>query len=152
MIFHAIPVCQVDRAVLAVADVPGKGVAGLPDAELLAHLPPVGVIDRVDDLEQVQGLGDAPAFGERLPQRGRLARAAEHPQQVPVLTTEGRVTLIDGLLGAAVLLGLLLNTALGWWWADPAAGYPLVCCTIREVREIFSSEYRTPNAEHRPTA
>ncbi|WP_435838781.1 cation transporter [Streptomyces abikoensis] len=60
----------------------------------------------------------------------------------PVLKTEGRVTLIDGLLAASVLLGLLLNTAVGWWWADPAAGYVLVCYAIREVREIFSSELR----------
>jgi divalent metal cation (Fe/Co/Zn/Cd) transporter len=37
----------------------------------------------------------------------------------PVLKTEGRVTLIDGVLAAAVLLGLTLNSALGWWWADP---------------------------------
>jgi hypothetical protein len=44
----------------------------------------------------------------------------------PVLNTEGRVTLIDGLLATAVLLGLVLNTAVGWWWADPAAGYVLV--------------------------
>jgi hypothetical protein len=69
LIFHSVPVCLVDGAALAVADVPGEGVAGLLDAELLAHLPPVGVIDRVDDLEQVQGLGDAPVLGERLPQR-----------------------------------------------------------------------------------
>ena len=39
----------------------------------------------------------------------------------PVLTTEARVTIIDGLLATAVLLGLLLNAALGWWWADPAS-------------------------------
>ncbi|MFF4350449.1 cation transporter [Streptomyces sp. NPDC001530] len=56
----------------------------------------------------------------------------------PVLTTEGRVTLIDGLLAAAVLLGLLLNAAVGWWWADPIAGYVLVYYALREVREIFS--------------
>jgi divalent metal cation (Fe/Co/Zn/Cd) transporter len=56
----------------------------------------------------------------------------------PVLAAEGRVTLIDGLLAAAVLLGLVLNTALGWWWADPAAGYVLVYYALREVREIFS--------------
>ena len=37
----------------------------------------------------------------------------------PVLQTEGRVTLIDGILATAVLLGLVLNAALGWWWADP---------------------------------
>lgn len=57
----------------------------------------------------------------------------------PVLRTEGRVTAIDGILAAAVLLGLILNAALGWWWADPAAGYVLVYYAAREVREIFAS-------------
>lgn len=57
----------------------------------------------------------------------------------PVLATEGRVTLIDGLLAAAVLTGLLLNAALGWWWADPVAGYVLVYYAVREVKEIFTS-------------
>jgi divalent metal cation (Fe/Co/Zn/Cd) transporter len=56
-----------------------------------------------------------------------------------VLTTEGRVTLIDGILAAAVLLGLTLNAAVGWWWADPAAGYVLVYYAAREVRVIFFS-------------
>jgi divalent metal cation (Fe/Co/Zn/Cd) transporter len=56
----------------------------------------------------------------------------------PVLRTEGRVTLVDGILAAAVLLGLALNAALGWWWADPLAGYVLVYYAIREAREIFS--------------
>jgi divalent metal cation (Fe/Co/Zn/Cd) transporter len=55
----------------------------------------------------------------------------------PVLRTEGRVTLIDGLLAAAVTAGLTLNAALGWWWADPAAGYILVYYAAREVLEIF---------------
>ena len=54
----------------------------------------------------------------------------------PVLRTEGRVTMLDGILAAAVLLGLVLNAAPGWWWADPAAGYILVGYAIREVREI----------------
>jgi divalent metal cation (Fe/Co/Zn/Cd) transporter len=55
----------------------------------------------------------------------------------PVLRTEGRVTLIDGILATAVLAGLVLNAALGWWWADPAAGYVLVFYAAREVQEIF---------------
>jgi divalent metal cation (Fe/Co/Zn/Cd) transporter len=55
----------------------------------------------------------------------------------PVLRTEGRVTMIDGILAIAVLLGLTLNAALGWWWADPAAGYVLVYYAASEVREIF---------------
>jgi divalent metal cation (Fe/Co/Zn/Cd) transporter len=56
----------------------------------------------------------------------------------PVLRAEGRVTLVDGLLAVAVLVGLLLNLTLGWWWADPVAGYVLVFYAAREVREIFT--------------
>jgi divalent metal cation (Fe/Co/Zn/Cd) transporter len=55
----------------------------------------------------------------------------------PVLRAEGRVTLVDGLLAVAVLAGLVLNAALGWWWADPAAGCVLLAYAAREVREIF---------------
>ena len=65
--------------------------------------------------------------------KARTGRALDNP----VLRTEGRVTLIDGILATAVLLGLALNAALGWWWADPAAGYVLVFYAAREVREIF---------------
>jgi divalent metal cation (Fe/Co/Zn/Cd) transporter len=52
----------------------------------------------------------------------------------PVLRTEGRVTTIDGILAVAVLAGLVLNASLGWWWADPAAGYVLVYYGSREAR------------------
>jgi divalent metal cation (Fe/Co/Zn/Cd) transporter len=61
----------------------------------------------------------------------------------PVLRTEGRVTAIDGILALAVLLGLILNVAAGWWWADPAAGYVLVYYAAREVREIFAEPHST---------
>lgn len=56
----------------------------------------------------------------------------------PVLTTEGRVTLIDGLLAAAVLLGLVLNAACGFWWADPLAGYVIVYYGIKEARAALT--------------
>ena len=55
-----------------------------------------------------------------------------------MLQTEGRVTVIDGILAVAVLAGLVLNVVAGWWWADPAAGYVLVYYAAREVREIFT--------------
>ena len=55
----------------------------------------------------------------------------------PVLRAEGRVTLVDGLLAAAVLLGLVLNATLGWWWADPLAGYVLVGYAALEVGPAF---------------
>jgi len=64
----------------------------------------------------------------------------------PVLSTEGRVTLIDGILAVAVLLGLVLNATLGRWWADPAAGYVLVWYAAREVRQIFAASPATAGA------
>ncbi|MCU1490335.1 MAG: cation transporter [Acidimicrobiaceae bacterium] len=42
------------------------------------------------------------------------------------------VTTIDGVLAVAVFAGLSLNAALGWWWADPGAGYALVHYGARE--------------------
>ena len=57
--------------------------------------------------------------------------------QNPVLITEGRVTLIDGILATSVLLGILLDYALGWWWADPVAGLVIVFYATREAILIF---------------
>ena len=57
----------------------------------------------------------------------------------PVLTAEGRITLIDGILATAVLIGLVLNAALGWWWADPLAGYVLLYYAIQEARSSLSN-------------
>jgi divalent metal cation (Fe/Co/Zn/Cd) transporter len=51
-----------------------------------------------------------------------------------VLKVEGRVTMIDGILASAVLLGLLLNAVFNWWWADPAAGYVILYYALREAR------------------
>jgi divalent metal cation (Fe/Co/Zn/Cd) transporter len=59
----------------------------------------------------------------------------------PVLITEGRVTFVDGLLAVAVLLGLALDLTLGWWWADPVAGYVIVYYAVREAIEIFRPEH-----------
>jgi divalent metal cation (Fe/Co/Zn/Cd) transporter len=59
----------------------------------------------------------------------------------PVLRTEGRVTLIDGILAAAVLVGLALNAAFNWWWADPLAGYVLVIYAARETWHILRGRH-----------
>jgi divalent metal cation (Fe/Co/Zn/Cd) transporter len=60
----------------------------------------------------------------------------------PVLVTEGRVTLIDGILASAVLLGLLLNLLFGWWWADPIAGLVIVYYAIREAGAILRPHHK----------
>ena len=55
----------------------------------------------------------------------------------PMLRTEGRVTLVDAYLAAAVLLGLVLNAAAGLWWADPAASYVIVAYGVKEGRSAL---------------
>lgn len=51
--------------------------------------------------------------------------------------TEGRVTLVDGILAVAVLAGLVLNAAAGLRWADSLAALVIVFYALREAREIF---------------
>jgi len=41
---------------------------------------------------------------------------------------------VDGLLAVAVLVGLVLNAGLGWWWADPLAGYVILFYGLKEGR------------------
>ena len=65
--------------------------------------------------------------------KARTGRALDNP----VLQTEGRVTLIDGILATAVLLGLALIASLSWWWADPLAGLVIVVYGVREGRNAL---------------
>ena len=55
----------------------------------------------------------------------------------PVLKTEARVTLVDAYLAGAVQVGLVLNSLLGWWWADPMAGLVIVFYGIVEGRHAL---------------
>lgn len=70
----------------------------------------------------------------------RTGRALDNP----VLLTEGRVTLVDGLLATAVLGGLAFNAGFGAWWADPAAGFVIVFYGLKEVMAIFSGLRKAP--------
>ena len=55
-------------------------------------------------------------------------RALDHR----VLKAEAKVTVVDGALATATLIGLILNAAAGWWWADVAAGAVIVGYGLRE--------------------
>ncbi len=56
----------------------------------------------------------------------------------PVLQTESRVTLIDGALAAAVLVGVALNAAAGWWWADPLSALVILIYGLREAHHAWT--------------
>ena len=44
-------------------------------------------------------------------------------------------------LSAVVLGGLVLNAALGWWWADPVAALVVVALLAQEGREALAAEH-----------
>lgn len=56
----------------------------------------------------------------------------------PVLVTESRVTMVDALLAAAILLGLGLHALLGWWWGDPVASLVIVIYGVKEGRHAWA--------------
>lgn len=65
--------------------------------------------------------------------KGRIGKQLDHR----VLKTEARVTLTDGYLASSILLGLALNAAFAWWWADPLAALVIVVYGVKEGREAW---------------
>ncbi len=53
---------------------------------------------------------------------------------------DSQQTLLCTYLSAAVLVGLVLNAALGWWWADPVAGLVLAVLAVREGRNAWRGD------------
>ncbi|RFA11763.1 cobalt transporter [Subtercola boreus] len=53
---------------------------------------------------------------------------------------DSKQTLICTYLSAAVLIGLLLNTLFGWWWADPIAALVIVVFAVREGIEAWKGD------------
>lgn len=53
---------------------------------------------------------------------------------------DSKQTLICSYLSAALLIGLLLNTLLGWAWADSVAALVIVVFAVREGREAWRGD------------
>lgn len=68
------------------------------------------------------------AWGKR-----RVGRALENP----VLLADSVESALCALFSASALLGLTLNAAVGWWWADPAAAIVIALLAAREGREAW---------------
>ncbi len=53
---------------------------------------------------------------------------------------EGVQNLLCAGQAAAVLVGLALNAALGWWWADPLIGLSLAAIAVHEGLEAWHDD------------
>lgn len=49
-------------------------------------------------------------------------------------------TLLCTYMSGVLLLGLVLNANLGWWWADPIAGLIIAAVAVKEGREAWRGE------------
>jgi divalent metal cation (Fe/Co/Zn/Cd) transporter len=68
-----------------------------------------------------------------------LARAKR--KVAPVLGSRAaNQTSLCALLSAVLLVGLAANAALGWWWADPAAGLGIAVLAAVEGRRTWRAE------------
>jgi divalent metal cation (Fe/Co/Zn/Cd) transporter len=57
---------------------------------------------------------------------------------------DSKQTLLCTYLSAAVLVGLVLNSMFGWWWADPVVALGLAVVAVREGREALRGETCCP--------
>jgi divalent metal cation (Fe/Co/Zn/Cd) transporter len=68
----------------------------------------------------------------------RVGRALDNQ----TVLADGRFSIVDGSLAAAVLLGLALTAILGWWWADAVLAIVIAIVAFREGREALSRRDR----------
>ena len=54
--------------------------------------------------------------------------------------SEGVQNLLCAYLALAVLAGLILNAAFGWWWADPLAAFVIAGVAVKEGLEGWRGE------------
>lgn len=52
-------------------------------------------------------------------------------------TSESRQTMLCAYLSAGLLVGLVANAAIGWWWADPSVALGIGAVAVREAREAW---------------
>lgn len=67
-------------------------------------------------------------------------RRAGHELGSATAVADSAQTLICAYLSAAVLAGLVVNSLLGWWWADALAGLVIAGFAIREGVEAWRGD------------
>jgi len=53
---------------------------------------------------------------------------------------EASQTTLCAYLSVALLIGLLANALVGWWWADPIAALVIAAFAVKEGRESWRGE------------
>jgi divalent metal cation (Fe/Co/Zn/Cd) transporter len=82
--------------------------------------------------ESIVGIVLAASSLAVMPLLARAKRRVALAMGSGALAAEARQTVFCTYLSAILLVGLLLNATVGWWWADPVAALVMVPIIVRE--------------------
>lgn len=75
-----------------------------------------------------------------MPVLARAKRRVAAPLESRALVADSRQTDLCAYLSAILLVGLVLNAWLGWWWADPVAALAMVPIITNEGLEAWRGD------------
>jgi divalent metal cation (Fe/Co/Zn/Cd) transporter len=75
-----------------------------------------------------------------MPLLSRAQRRAGRALGSVSAVADSKQTLLCTYLSAVLLAGLVLNSLLGWWWADPLAALVIAAVAVKEGREAWRGE------------
>jgi divalent metal cation (Fe/Co/Zn/Cd) transporter len=86
------------------------------------------------------GIGLAAFTAPTMPLLARAKRNIGRQLGSSATVSEASQNMICAYLSVALLVGLLLNALLGWWWADPVAALAIAAVAAKEARESWKGE------------
>ncbi len=86
------------------------------------------------------GIGLATFTAPTMPLLARAKRNVGRELNSSATVSEAEQNMICAYLSVALLVGLLLNALVGWWWADPAAALVIAVVAGKEGRESWKGE------------
>jgi divalent metal cation (Fe/Co/Zn/Cd) transporter len=86
------------------------------------------------------GIGLALVTAPTMPLLARAKRRVGQALHSSATVSEASQNMICAYLSVALLVGLLANALLGWWWADPAAALVIAAVAVREGRQSWRGE------------
>jgi divalent metal cation (Fe/Co/Zn/Cd) transporter len=104
------------------------------------------LIVRAEPAESLPGIVLAGLSILVMPSLGLAKRRTGRKLGSPTLIADSAETLLCSYLSAVLLVGLVLNALVGWWWADPLAGLAIVAFAIKEGLEAWQDEEESPSS------
>ena len=98
------------------------------------------LVDRSEPAESLPGIVLAALSLVVMPVLAIAKRRVGRRMSSRTVVADSGQTMLCSYLSAVLLIGLLANATLGWWWADPIAALVIAGLAVREGREAWRGE------------